>query len=126
MINTIVTRPMPNVKQPANPLPIDLGPEQPFPYSMEEQRKILQEHNQWEHQQKHKAGQERRPTQRSGTDDRDYRPSQPQTRPADNPPRQLTPQSPHLTDCGNAIRLAERHGKDIRHCEPWKPKGWLV
>jgi hypothetical protein len=29
----------------------------------------------------------------------------------------------HLTDCGNAIRLAQRHGPDLRHCFPWRK--WL-
>jgi hypothetical protein len=33
-----------------------------------------------------------------------------------NPPK-------HLTDTGNARRLVERHGKDLRHCHPWKK--WL-
>jgi hypothetical protein len=26
---------------------------------------------------------------------------------------------PHLTDRGNAIRLAREHGSDLRHCHPW-------
>jgi P4 family phage/plasmid primase-like protien len=29
----------------------------------------------------------------------------------------------HLTDLGNAERLARRHGTDLRHCHPWKR--WL-
>jgi putative DNA primase/helicase len=31
---------------------------------------------------------------------------------------------PHLTDRGNAIRLARERGSDLRHCHPWKK--WLV
>jgi P4 family phage/plasmid primase-like protien len=30
----------------------------------------------------------------------------------------------HLTDLGNAERLVERHGSDLRYCHPWKC--WLV
>jgi hypothetical protein len=30
----------------------------------------------------------------------------------------------HLTDYGNARRLVDRHGQDLRHCHPWKK--WLV
>jgi putative DNA primase/helicase len=30
----------------------------------------------------------------------------------------------HLTDLGNARRLVERHGHDLRYCHPWKT--WLV
>jgi primase-polymerase (primpol)-like protein len=31
---------------------------------------------------------------------------------------------PHLTDRGNAIRLVQRHGSDLRHCHPWNK--WIV
>src|SRR5262245_10695237 len=30
----------------------------------------------------------------------------------------------HLTDLGNARRVVERHGADLRHCHPWKK--WLT
>lgn len=30
----------------------------------------------------------------------------------------------NLTDRGNALRLVDRHGKDLRHCHPWKK--WLA
>jgi putative DNA primase/helicase len=30
----------------------------------------------------------------------------------------------HLTDRGNAIRLVQERGRDLRHCHPWKK--WLV
>jgi hypothetical protein len=30
----------------------------------------------------------------------------------------------HLTDRGNAICLVNRHGRDLRHCHPWRK--WLV
>jgi putative DNA primase/helicase len=31
---------------------------------------------------------------------------------------------PHLTDRGNAIRLVQQHGGNLRHCHPWAK--WLV
>jgi hypothetical protein len=31
---------------------------------------------------------------------------------------------PHLTDTGNAKRMIHDHGRDLRHCHPWKK--WLV
>jgi putative DNA primase/helicase len=33
-------------------------------------------------------------------------------------------EAPHLTDRGNALRLVERHGKDLLHVFPWKK--WLA
>jgi putative DNA primase/helicase len=34
------------------------------------------------------------------------------------------PDNIHLTDCGNAIRLVRDHGRDLRHCHPWRK--WLA
>jgi putative DNA primase/helicase len=31
---------------------------------------------------------------------------------------------PHLTDQGNAVRLVQRHGSDLRHCHPWNK--WIL
>jgi P4 family phage/plasmid primase-like protien len=33
-------------------------------------------------------------------------------------------EGPHLTDWGNARRMVARHGKELRHCQPWGK--WLV
>jgi hypothetical protein len=32
--------------------------------------------------------------------------------------------APNRTDRGNAVRLVDREGKDLRHSEPWRK--WLV
>lgn len=47
---------------------------------------------------------------------------QPSQRPAPNA-RPAAADSPHETDRGNATRLVERHGADLRHVHPWKR--WL-
>jgi putative DNA primase/helicase len=36
----------------------------------------------------------------------------------------LEEEGPHWTDLGNARRVVERHGADLRYCHPWK--SWLV
>src|SRR5262249_50246008 len=43
------------------------------------------------------------------------------TVPGDHDGREQTPIN--LTDVGNARRLVNRHGADMRHCHPWKK--WL-
>jgi putative DNA primase/helicase len=40
------------------------------------------------------------------------------------PPREENADSLHLTDLGNARRVVQRHGQDIRFCHPWKR--WLL
>src|SRR5262249_41530014 len=35
-----------------------------------------------------------------------------------------SPEPIHLTDMGNAQRLAQHHGADLRHCHPWRK--WLA
>jgi putative DNA primase/helicase len=46
------------------------------------------------------------------------------TLPFDKPRGWLLEEGPHFTDRGNARRVAERHGKDLRYCHPWK--AWLA
>jgi hypothetical protein len=48
--------------------------------------------------------------------------------PANDSPSRWTTTGPdtafHHTDCGNAQRLVQKHGRDLRHNHPWKK--WLV
>jgi hypothetical protein len=48
----------------------------------------------------------------------------PPTPPANGRAQGDTSEPVHLTDRGNAVRLARQHGHDLRHCHPWGK--WLV
>jgi len=42
----------------------------------------------------------------------------------DIPTVEMTDENPELTDLGNGIRMARRHGRDIRFCHSWR--AWLI
>jgi putative DNA primase/helicase len=67
---------------------------------------------------------ERLESQRANGTASEDEPKQRRAAPVREPATAAQDDGPRMTDCGNTLRLVQRHGADLRHCWPWRK--WLA